>query len=407
MRQLDRFKPRIQALPSRPQLRPGYKLIEVKPGRYLLHSGLRTFEIQQHFPGSLLPNMLTQMAGERYLEEVLVSLSPFEIAFVLDVLETLQQGGLLSTGEDGVEPRYAYHSLLFDHLRQQKADDAQIAETPSLDLSQRLCESRVVIVGLGRVGSQLARLLTIAGVGHITGVDSGVVEEGVLCTDAWYSRRDIGRNRVDALRCHLEEINGSLEFQPLPIRLQDRDSLPNELLGHDMLLVVVDQPAPALYEMVNRCCMEAGLPWLSYRMAWDGLVVEIGPTVIPHETACYACYQQLRHSNLLDPGQDEAVARELNGSELPLLNPQITPCVSLMCYEVLRFLSGAAHPLTLNGLLTFDISTAQQAAHTLFKLPRCPVCRRDVGEFAPTRFWSELQDEWSVADAREADNEPL
>lgn len=399
MSHLDRFQRRLALVPPFPKLRPVYELVEVKPGHYLFYSGLQSFEMHQPFPGQFLPAFVRRLDGQTAAMTLLETLTPFQAAFCLDVLETLQRAGLLINGQaEGavpMPPRYEYYAQLFEHIASANLGGALPAGAPALDWPRRLRQARVGLIGLGRVGSQLARLLGVIGLGRLSGVDDGLVDEALLLTDAWYDRGEIAQPRPQALAHRLAALNPDLEFMPLPLALEGGEALPAELLDHDLVVVAADRPSPQLYETVNRHCLEAGIAWTSYRPAWDGLIVEVGPTVIPRQTACYACYQLRRRGNLPDVEEDRALEKALNQQALPLLAMQITPCVSLLAYEVLRLLSGAAAPLTCNAIMTFDVLKGELAHRPLLKNPRCPTCRRDVRAFAPGRFWAELQAEWA------------
>jgi bacteriocin biosynthesis cyclodehydratase domain-containing protein len=394
---LERFQHRIQALPSHAFLHPGYVVVEEKPGQYLFHSGSQSFEIRLPVPGFPLTNFLKQLAEQQSLESLLGSLSLFQVVFLLDVLETLHKAGLLisaSASEDGASSRYTQQAFLFNHLRQTGSEGVSNFLRGN-DWQAQLSSAHVGLIGLGRVGSQLARLLAIAGVGHLTGLDGDLVNEPLRYTDAWYEEADRGNPRTRALARRLNAVNPDLSFTPLEIPLAelDQDSFPPQLLGQDLLVVATDHLVPNLYELVNQVCVETSLPWTSYRTSWTGLAVEIGPTVYPKETACYACYQVRRHQNLAQPEWEGVLAGALGTQSLPLLDLQITPCVALLSYEILRFLSGQVFPVTANAILEFNLVKAELIRRPLLKVPRCPVCRRNIQPFAPVQFWADLYDE--------------
>lgn len=391
----DRFVPRIQNLPSYLRLRPGYMIVEEQPGQFLLHSNAQSFKISLPFPGVSLPEFFKKFSGQQSLTEILGALPPFHINFLLDIVETLHHSGLLVPGQNGnnkADPRYAASAHLFDQLQSTTPDNTLKSFFSENMWQDRLAKTRVGLIGLGRIGSQLARLLTIVGVLNITGIDEGLVDETLRYTDAWYLEADRGELRAQALGRNLFTLNPQTLFSSLPTSLDDleQDIFPDEFFDMDVIVIASDHHRPKLYERINDCCVQAGVPWTSYRPDWTGLTVEIGPTVLPKVTACYECYQQRRRSNLAEPKYDDMLAAALKAQTSPLLNLQITPCLSLFCYEILRLLSGITQPRTLGAILEFDISTAELIRHPLLKVPRCPACRRDIQSFAPVRFWSEI-----------------
>lgn len=394
MSAITRFLPRIQNLPAYLRLRPGYLVVEEQPGQFLLHSGAQSFKISLPFPGISLVEFFDQLSGQQPLAEILKTLSPVHINFLLDVAESLHRSGLLvSSREDNkVDPRYTASANLFDQFRQIKQGDTPEPFLSESAWQERISQSRVGLIGLGRIGSQLARLLTIVGVQNITGIDKGLVDKSLRYTDAWYFEADKGDRRIEALNRNLTALNPKTRFSSLPISLDEleNDRFPDEFLDMDVIVVASDQLRPKLYDRINYNCIQTGIPWTSYRINWAGLAVEIGPTVLPKETACYECYQYRRRSNLANPAYDDALVLALEGRNPPLLDLPITPCLSLFCYEILRLLSGEIQPRTLGAIIEFDVSKAELVRHPLLKVPRCPACRRDIQPFAPVRFWSEI-----------------
>lgn len=395
MSTLNRFTPRLQNLPSYLRLRPGYIVIEEQPGQFLFHSNAQSFKISLPFPGISLPEFFKGFSGEQSLTEILGTLPPFYINFLLDIVETLYSSGLLIPGQNGNgknDSRYTVSAHMFDQLQSNKPDNTLKSFFSESIWQERVSQARIGLIGLGRVGSQLARLLTIVGALNITGIDEGSVDETLRYTDAWYFEVDRGELRTQALGRNLFTLNPQTRFSSLATSLDDleRDIFPDEFFSMDVIIVASDQHRPNLYERINNRCVQAGIPWTSYRPGWTGLTVEIGPTVLPKVTACYECYQQRRRSNLANPKHDDMLAAALKTQTSPLLNLQITPCLSLFCYEILRLLSGITQPRTLGAILEFDINTSELIRHSLLKVPRCPACRRDIQSFAPVRFWSEI-----------------
>ena len=395
MTPMDRFLPRIEKLPANLRLRPGFTLVAETPKQFLFSSGTQNFEISLPFPGIALLDFFNQLSGEQTLLEILAAMPPFHINFLLDVAETLYRSGLLVPTlkeSNGVNPRYAASANLFDQFRPTMPGESVKPFLLERTWQERLSSARVGLVGLGRVGSQLARLLAIAGVHHMTAVADGHVDKKLLVTDAWYFPGDQGKQRGQALAQNLHELSPNLHFRALAASVADLENgaFPADLLEMDVVVVATDELRPKLYESVNQVCVEAGIPWTSYRPSWHGLSVEVGPTVLPRETACYDCYQHRQQSNLADPDRHQALQRALSQQAPPLLDIQITPCVSLLCYEILRLLSQEVPPLTLTAVMEFTLTTAELVRHPLLKVPRCPTCRRDIRPFAPVRFWSEL-----------------
>lgn len=78
-------------------------------------------------------------------------------------------------------------------------------------------QSRVLVIGLGGVGSWCAEALVRSGIGSITIVDSDTVSETNINRQIQATNRTIGQAKTEALAERLKEINPLCEIKPLHI----------------------------------------------------------------------------------------------------------------------------------------------------------------------------------------------
>jgi bacteriocin biosynthesis cyclodehydratase domain-containing protein len=133
---------------------------------------------------------------------------------------------------------------------------------------------------------------------------------------------------------------------------------------------------------INGLCLERAIPWMLYRRHLHE--VDIGPLMIPRETACFACYDsriQASHSmHTTDAFED------LN---LPQLNLPLG--VDLLALEVLKFLTGAIEPVAYGRIWRLDVFSGLLELHAVLKLPRCPAC--GMHRVRPARkLWEETDE---------------
>ena len=84
------------------------------------------------------------------------------------------------------------------------------------DVMQRLQESRVIVFGIGGVGSWCAESLVRTGLGHLTIVDNDVVCSSNINRQLMATTRTVGQQKVLALRERLLEINPEADIEALP-----------------------------------------------------------------------------------------------------------------------------------------------------------------------------------------------
>ena len=89
--------------------------------------------------------------------------------------------------------------------------DQALWERHSLETQEKLSSGRVAIAGLGGLGSNVAFALARIGVGHLHLIDFDRVDLTNLNRQQYFLKH-VGRNKTDALKEQLLEINPSLEI---------------------------------------------------------------------------------------------------------------------------------------------------------------------------------------------------
>jgi len=98
---------------------------------------------------------------------------------------------------------------------------------PEFDIEgqERLRRSRVLIVGLGGLGSAVAMYLAAAGVGRLTLVDFDKVDLSNLQRQIVHRTADIGRPKVESARDTLLALNPLVVIITVPKMLDDAELL--------------------------------------------------------------------------------------------------------------------------------------------------------------------------------------
>ncbi len=223
---------------------------------------------------------------------------------------------------------------------------------------EKILASRVLIIGMGGLGSVCAMYLGAAGVGHLILVDFDRVDLSNLQRQIAHGMQDIGRTKVASARDTLQALNPGVQVTPLATRLS-----PEELLAQvrqvDAVVDACDNFATRF--LVNQCCVEAGKPLISgAAIRFEGqLGVFAGHRP---ESPCYRCLY----------GDDT----ELPGTcaENGIIAPLVGVIGSLQALEALKVIAGIG--TTLEGqLLVVDALHTEWRRLRLKKDPECPVCR--------------------------------
>ena len=159
-----------------------------------------------------------------------------------------------------------------------------------LPAQQRLAKARVLIVGLGGLGSLTAGWLAAAGVGEIWLSDSDQVSLSNLHRQLLYRQSDIGWAKTRQAQRHLQQMAPGCRLHPLAA--VDQARLPALLTpggrALDLVLDGCDDQSTRL--ALNLACLQAGIPLLSAAVAgWQGSVALFDFRQSIAEHGCYAC----------------------------------------------------------------------------------------------------------------------
>jgi len=99
-----------------------------------------------------------------------------------------------------------------------------------------LARARVLVIGLGGLGSPVLQYLAGAGVGHLGLVDADVLDASNLHRQPIYALSEVGNPKIDLARAAVAQINPSVQVETHGVRL-DADNALELIRAHD---VVVD-----------------------------------------------------------------------------------------------------------------------------------------------------------------------
>jgi len=221
---------------------------------------------------------------------------------------------------------------------------------------EALTGSRVLIVGLGGLGSPVAMYLAAAGVGRLLLADFDAVDLSNLQRQILHNSERIGWTKVDSAVATLRALNPHCALVPIkgslsPTRLAE--------LSTEVDLIVDASDNFQTRYAVNAACVEAGIPLVS-----GAAIRAEGQVAVFSGRAGDPCYQCLYP----DDGQaGERCARE------GVLAPLVGIIGSIQATEAIKVLTGYGEPL-FSQLLLLD---ARHMAIRTLKIPAdpaCPVC---------------------------------
>lgn len=135
---------------------------------------------------------------------------------------------------------------------------------------QRLQRAKVLIVGVGGLGSPIALYLAGSGVGTIGLIDDDVVSVSNLQRQVLYSETEVGMPKAIQAKKRLEALNGEVQIKAYPTRLTKENA--TELIGqYDIVVDGCDNFATRY--LINDTCVALGKVYVYGAIrAFDGQV---------------------------------------------------------------------------------------------------------------------------------------
>jgi bacteriocin biosynthesis cyclodehydratase domain-containing protein len=362
-----------------------FTVIPIGASEYRLHSLSASLVLKGQAP-DLLERLLPLLDGNRSVGEVLAELASFGSDAVRSSLQSLLDAGILDrAGENGTGVLSGDEALRF---RSQIAffahfvvpPDAGPAPSPvgpaprtGVEYQERLKRAHVAVFGLGRLGSQLTRMLAVAGIGAVTAIDAQPLDEADLAGDGWFDAEKLGSSRAEAVSGVCNKLNPALTFHAAD-KPSEEAALSQLLAGCDFAVLCPDHMVLAEYSAFNRAALASKTIWTSARFA--GFEFHIGPTVIPGETPCYECFRLRINSNVADYGEHILLEEQWARHRPPEATLAIIPAAGLLALEVLKAVTWFAAPASYAHLYSLNLLTMQSELHPILKIPRCPTCGR-------------------------------
>jgi len=149
-----------------------------------------------------------------------------------------------------------------------------------------LAKAKVVLIGLGGIGSPALQYLAGAGVGSLVLIDDDAVDATNLQRQTIYRENEIGRNKADLAEVWVREFDASLDVRWVRDRLI-ADNAAAMIEGADLVLDGCDNFATRL--AVSDACVGARVPLVSAAVGrFQGQVGAFAGHLA--DQPCYRCY---------------------------------------------------------------------------------------------------------------------
>ncbi len=232
----------------------------------------------------------------------------------------------------------------------------------------RILSSRVVLIGLGALGTVAADLLVRAGVGFLRIIDRDFVELSNLQRQSLFDEEDVRANlpKAIAAEARLKKINSSVAIERI-VDDVNPGNVEDVIADVDLVLDALDNFETRF--VINDACSKLKKPWI-----YTGAVGSYGLVmpVLPGRTACLRCLL----GSLPAPGTSPTC--ETAGVIAPITHA----IASIQVSEALKFLTGNLAEEDVK-LITYEIWSHhfQRIGVGREAMASCPVCSEGKYEY--------------------------
>ena len=235
-----------------------------------------------------------------------------------------------------------------------------------LEGQQRLAVSRVLVLGMGGLGSPVAMYLAGAGVGQLVLVDPDVVEISNLHRQFLHSTQSLGESKVESARETLSARNPDVELITFFERL-DEAALLEQIGLADVVVDGTDNFATRV--MVNKACVTMRTP-----LVYGAVVGLEGQASVfradRDDSPCYNClYADLDKAR----AEEQPQSSFENCSGQGVLGPVAGIIGCIQATEAIKVLLELGDSLQ-GRLLMLDARAMSFRSFVLTRDPECSVC---------------------------------
>ncbi|HET9893473.1 MAG TPA: ThiF family adenylyltransferase [Streptosporangiaceae bacterium] len=358
---------------TRPRIKLIYDTLYLD-GRIRVGSGFAAaFEIEDET--GRYGRLMRLLDGTRTVPELAQALAGrFEPDEVPATLATLRENGLLEDAAEAPPPelterdveRYAPNLNFFRFM----AAPGESCYAPQA----RLKQTRVTILGIGGIGSNLCLALAELGVGYIRAVDFDHVELSNLNRQVLYSTSAIGLPKAEVAAQRMKEFNPDIEFVAEQRRMTSLADVMS-VVGNsapDFLFCLADKPQGYIDHWVNEACVRNRVPFAAASISSP---IGTAYSVLPGNGPCFQCRSdsELAGDPRLAEELDYIREYELNGKN-GALGPACMMLAYFLSYELLRHRLGLCPMLTESKLLEINFVTFAQQWHEFTRRTDCAIC---------------------------------
>lgn len=225
---------------------------------------------------------------------------------------------------------------------------------------QKIHKSKVLLFGVGGLGSPVAMYLVASGIGELTIVDPDTVDLTNLQRQILHGTNDVGKGKVSSAKQTLADINPQTDVRTLK-EVLFADQLEKEIKRADVVVDATDN-FQSRFAINAACVKEKTALVTGAAIRFEG---QVSVFDMQESSACYQC---------LFPDVDSGQAElEESCAETGILGSVTGLIGSIQATEVIKLIANVGQTLS-NRLLLIDALNMEWHSVKIKKDPKCATC---------------------------------
>ncbi|MCX8072539.1 MAG: HesA/MoeB/ThiF family protein [Candidatus Binatia bacterium] len=220
-----------------------------------------------------------------------------------------------------------------------------------------LADARILIVGVGGLGSPAAQILAAHGAGQLTLVDPDTVSVSNLHRQLLFDEGDLGAPKAEVAARKLATRYPRVRIEPLPIALGDHNAA-TLIESHDWVIDATDGWNTKLW--LHDLALACGRPIAhAGAVGWRGQAL----TALPGEPGCLRCVVNV-----------SGTANETSCQQAGIIPGVVQLLGGRLALEAISWLSGRRESMLVRKLLYVDAYRATIRIVPFAPEPECVLC---------------------------------
>ncbi len=249
---------------------------------------------------------------------------------------------------------------LYKKMQRERYSRQELLKEIGVKGQKLLNKVKVVIVGVGALGTTTANLLARAGVGTIGLVDRDIIELHNLQRQTLFTEEDCNKPKAEVAATWLRKTNSTITIEAHTTELNHETA--EILKPYDFILDCTDHMETRF--LINDFCVKNKKPWVyCSAVGTKGRLLAI----IPNKTPCFRCVFSVPKPGSLETCDTTGV-----------LNTITTTMAALQVTEAIKMLTNQP---AITELLAFDVWKQELQKIKVKKNQTCICCKKKNYEF--------------------------